>query len=128
MYWSVRGYSHVHHPDADNISKPIWDALGKGGAYRDDRQVRLRIAAVVDLSLVVGAEGTGVEAFDLSDAPPVVANAVETLASGSTDGDGAIGAAPGFVYVEMGRLGPAMLRFGLAGTDGAAREGDAELR
>jgi hypothetical protein len=69
-----------------------------------------------------------VEAFDLSDAPPAVANAVEILASDSADDERAIGAAPGFVYVELGRLGPAMLRFGLADAERTARGRDAEFR
>jgi hypothetical protein len=125
VYWFVRGYSHVHHPDADNISKPIWDALGKGGAFRDDKQVRLRIAAVVDLSLVAGAKGTETEVFDLSNAPPAVAHALEALASQETDGERAGAATPGFVYVEVGRLGPAMLRFGLAAAYSFVRGGEA---
>lgn len=127
MYWFVRGYNHHRHPDADNISKPIWDGLGKGGAYGDDRQIRLRIAAVVDLSLVAGAKGTEAEAFDLSSAPPAVADALEALASRPTDGEEAGIAATGFIYVEVGRLGPAMLRFGFAEAERTVRRGEAEV-
>ena len=34
--------------DADNISKPIWDALNTI-AYSDDRNIKLRIAGIFDL-------------------------------------------------------------------------------
>lgn len=82
---------------------------------------------MVDLSLVAGAKGAEVEAFDLSDAPPAIADAVEILASRETDSEKADAAAPGFVYVEVGRLGPAMLRFGLAPLEGAVRDGEARV-
>lgn len=35
--------------DADNISKPIWDAL-QGKLYQDDHVVNIRIAGVIDLT------------------------------------------------------------------------------
>jgi len=35
--------------DADNISKPIWDSL-KGIVFKDDQQIKLRIAGIVDIS------------------------------------------------------------------------------
>ena len=35
-------------PDADNISKPVWDSL-TGYAYSNDRQIRLRTSGVVNL-------------------------------------------------------------------------------
>jgi Holliday junction resolvase RusA-like endonuclease len=37
--------------DADNISKPIWDALNTI-AYSDDKNIKLRIAGVFDLNSV----------------------------------------------------------------------------
>lgn len=35
--------------DADNISKPVWDAL-RGIAYEDDKQIKMRIAGSFDLT------------------------------------------------------------------------------
>lgn len=35
--------------DADNISKPLWDIL-KGILFKDDHQIKLRIAGSIDIS------------------------------------------------------------------------------
>lgn len=35
--------------DADNISKPIWDAVN-GQVYQDDRKIVMRTAAVIDVN------------------------------------------------------------------------------
>jgi hypothetical protein len=35
--------------DADNLSKPIWDCLNNV-VYKDDKQIKLRIAGVFDLN------------------------------------------------------------------------------
>ena len=125
IYWFVRGYNGDHDPDADNISKRVWDKLGESGAYNDDKQVRLRIAGIVNLSPVAGANGVEVEVLDLSSAPPSVADAVETLifdddASGATSKR-----ASGFVYLEIGRLRHDMLRFNLASAAPVTRDGGA---
>lgn len=47
LYFTKRRNDYVD-PDADNISKPVWDSL-TGHVYSDDRQIRLRTSGVVDL-------------------------------------------------------------------------------
>jgi Holliday junction resolvase RusA-like endonuclease len=59
--WFVLGYRPGTDPDADNISKAVWDVLGdpkpndqagrrRLGAYADDKQVRWRLASIFDLN------------------------------------------------------------------------------
>lgn len=59
--------------DGDNTSKPVWDSL-KSLAYRDHFQVRLRIAAVLDL-------GSSLAVTDL-DITSVPDGSVEALVAG----------------------------------------------
>lgn len=103
VYYFVQGYRPSNDADADNISKPVWDAL-KGTAYDDDKIVRLRIAAVVD----TGSEPGGPPALTdlgLSDMrPDLASHLVEMIGAGKRH----------ILYVEIGRLDPRMLRFGLA--------------
>ena len=47
LYFTKRRNDYVD-PDADNISKPVWDSL-TGYAYSNDRQIRLRTSGVVNL-------------------------------------------------------------------------------
>jgi Holliday junction resolvase RusA-like endonuclease len=82
--------------DADNISKPVWDSL-EGIAFANDRNVKLRIAGVHDVSL------GGIEAFDTR---LVQAELVFDLRHLVTTADHV-------VYVEVGRLSESMYRFGL---------------
>ncbi|MBN1874327.1 MAG: hypothetical protein JXA33_08850 [Anaerolineae bacterium] len=49
--------------DADNLSKPVWDAL-RSVAYFDDKQIKFRISGIFDL-LVAGIDVTP----DLSSVP-----------------------------------------------------------
>lgn len=48
--------------DADNLSKPIWDAL-KSVAYVDDKLIRFRSSGIFDL------RGEGIDVLDLSNMP-----------------------------------------------------------
>lgn len=81
--------------DADNLSKPVWDAL-KGLPYSDDKSIRLREAGLIDL------RNTPVETFDLTTLPgPVAQRLIEVL-----------GSAPHVVYVEIGKVEPEMYEFG----------------
>lgn len=82
--------------DADNISKPVWDSL-KSIAYTDDVQVRLRIAAVLDLD-------SSLEVTDL-DITSVPDDTVEELVEGILGQEH-------FVYVQFGHLEQSMIRFG----------------
>jgi hypothetical protein len=83
--------------DADNLSKPIWDAL-KGVAYDDDKRVRLRHAGVVDL------RESGYKSLDLSGVGDEVAERLIV----------AIGTEPDVLYVEIGELESRMFEFGRA--------------
>lgn len=49
VYYFYRNVHPDSRQDADNISKPLWDCL-RDVMYLDDKQVRLRIAGIVDLS------------------------------------------------------------------------------
>jgi hypothetical protein len=50
VYCFFRSYNLFTDADADNISKPVWDCLGHDFLYKDDKQIRFRIAACYDLS------------------------------------------------------------------------------
>jgi Endodeoxyribonuclease RusA len=110
VYWLARAYDPHRHADADNMSKKVWDAL-RGQAYGDDKQVRLRIAGVIDLSPMSGGGGPGIEALSLSDAPAPVLDALESILA--ADGGASDPFAEGALYVEVGPLTPEMFRFGL---------------
>jgi len=80
--------------DADNISKPILDAL-EGLAYADDRLVKLRQAAIVDL------RSPAMEALDLTRMPSEVFDTfIEKLDREDHT-----------VYVELGKLDYRQLQF-----------------
>lgn len=73
--------------DADNISKPVLDAL-EGVLYQNDKVVKVRHAAMIDL------QSRAIEAFDLSRVPNEVFKAlIESLDQQEHT-----------VYVEIGRL------------------------
>lgn len=57
-YFFKKDFNH----DADNISKPVWDSL-RSLVYDDDRQIKLRIAAVFDLS------STNINEIDMTNMP-----------------------------------------------------------
>ncbi|MDM8521817.1 RusA family crossover junction endodeoxyribonuclease [Desulfococcaceae bacterium HSG8] len=81
--------------DADNMSKPIWDAL-EGLAYEDDSIIKLRHAGIVDL------RETDLELFDLSSIPDNVANSFLDM----------IGSEKHILYIELGKLRNDMIVFG----------------
>lgn len=81
--------------DADNLSKPIWDAL-EGVAYQDDRIIQLRHAGIIDLQKI------DLAVLDLSNIPDAVANDIIALA-GNRDH---------ILYVEFGPLASEMFTFG----------------
>lgn len=111
VYWFTRDYNLSTHPDADNISKKVGDGDGlEGIAYADDQQMRLRVAAVVDLGF--GGEGVAgrLDEFDLSDAPTDLTIAIERLLSGPAPMGRA--QAPSFTYIELGMLDFGRVRFG----------------
>jgi hypothetical protein len=50
IYIHKRGDKHFLVRDADNISKPMWDALNKH-VYADDRQIRHRAASKIETTV-----------------------------------------------------------------------------
>jgi hypothetical protein len=84
--------------DADNLSKPIWDAL-RGVAYVDDNVIRHRRAGLIH----VGTGMKALRAFDLSRVPDAVA--AELMS--------AVGSREHIIYVEYGALQDEMFAFGL---------------
>jgi hypothetical protein len=104
VYWFTRGYDPDREPDADNMSKKVWDDDGlQGRAYRDDSQVRLRIAAIVDIGRPrnAGALAT-VGVLDLPDTPPALFDAVGELIADDAP-------TSGFTCIEIGRWTPAVV-------------------
>lgn len=85
----------AHQLDADNLSKPILDAL-KGHAYADDSIVELRSSGIIDL------RSNDISAFDLTRVPPMVID----------DFVDSIGSADHVIYVELGDLTMDMFAFG----------------
>ncbi|RLC19757.1 MAG: hypothetical protein DRI57_06380 [Deltaproteobacteria bacterium] len=81
--------------DADNLSKPVWDAL-EGLAYEDDSVIKLRHAGIIDL------RETDMELFDLSLIPDNVANSFLDM----------VGSENHILYIELGRLRNDMIFFG----------------
>jgi hypothetical protein len=93
---------HLHRQevegDADNISKPVWDAL-RGLAYDDDAAVLLRVAAKIRIDrglpsgLVVGR------------IPPEALRRLTVLAGKPSHAH--------LLYIELGALAETMIPFGL---------------
>jgi Holliday junction resolvase RusA-like endonuclease len=67
------GYNSNTSPDADNISKPVWDGL-RGVAFEDDKQVVARFAQVVDL------DRYSLSSIDVTVVPPLVLQRIFDLA------------------------------------------------
>lgn len=97
VYFFHHGISLYEMPDADNLSKPVLDAL-KGVAYADDRQVLVRTSGLFDLR-------NGIGVLDPGRIPhPAFARFL------SLCGD----RRPSVMYVEIGRLHyESHFRFGL---------------
>lgn len=81
--------------DADNISKPIWDALSDV-AYTDDKKVKLRSAGIFDL------QSEPIEILDLSGMPDSVFGRFLEM----------INSKEHILYVEVGELAYSLFRFG----------------
>jgi hypothetical protein len=102
-YYFVRGYDPRRDADADNVAKPLWDAL-EGVAYHDDHVLRLRIAGVVELGF---AREPSIEALELDLEPldpAFAADLLRLIESG----------AKRFLYVEIGPARASMFAFNLA--------------
>lgn len=97
LYFTKRRNDFVD-PDADNISKPVWDSL-TGYAYDDDRQIRWRASGVIDLGLVSLTE------LELEPLPTAILTELENfvLADGLRH----------LLYVHVGALQPHHYRFHL---------------
>lgn len=87
--------------DADNLSKPVWDAL-EGIAYKNDLIIQLRHSGVIDL------RKTDLTLVDLSRVPDSVANDIIAFA-GTNDH---------ILYVEFGPLQTEMFTFGHSAVEG----------
>ena len=102
------------------MSKKVWDVL-EGSAYADDKQVRLRIAAVIDLGAAGSVEALPLEQLDLSGAPDAIPAALGRLLAGpDSPGDPQTRS---YTSIEFGRLGTGMIWFSLALQPGVAEEG-----
>lgn len=82
--------------DADNLSKPVWDGL-KGLLFKDDKQVKLRIAGSFDLS------ANDLTVLDFSGLPGAVINSLLE----------AIETEDHVLYVECGNFTTDMIRLNL---------------
>lgn len=84
--------------DADNLSKPIWDAL-KGKAFNDDYQIRFRSSGLFNL----GVEN--IDELDLTNMPDYVfGDFLEMIDSDSGH----------ILYVEFGEFTYDLIQFGYA--------------
>ena len=95
------GFAYYFHRiktglDADNLSKPIWDAL-RLVAYPDDKLIRFRSSAVFDL------QSQGIEVLDLSNMPDEI---LDDFLEMIDNGDDHI------LYVELGKFDFGLFQFG----------------
>jgi hypothetical protein len=104
VYWFTRGYDPAREPDADNMSKKVWDDDGlQGRAYRNDSQVRLRIAGIVDVGQPRDGDTlAAIDVLDLPETPSALLDAVGELIADDAP-------TPGFTYIEVGRWTPALI-------------------
>lgn len=82
--------------DADNLSKPVWDAL-KGQAFNDDFQVRFRSAGLFNL----GVEN--IDELDLTTMPDYIFGDFLEMIDGESGH---------ILYVEFGEFTYDLIRFG----------------
>jgi hypothetical protein len=85
-------------PEADNISKPLWDALNKI-VYQDDRNIILRIAGVFNLNI------EPIDVIDLSQMPDLVLDDFSEMIE-ENEREQRI------IYVEIGKLNYNLFKFG----------------
>lgn len=108
--WFTLGYRPSTDPDADNISKGVWDVLSdptprtrteqtRLGAFTDDKQVRLRVASIFDLRL--GEAGApNLDELDLTSVPVSIVEKIRQVAGGE-------GAFRHLTYIRFGKLNAA---------------------
>jgi len=108
VYWFTFGYAPDTQPDADNISKGVWDSLGMIGAYRDDKQIRLRIAGIYDVGPARPGEEV-ISGFDPSVLPLPVVSEFEAFLNQRRRP-----AQTSLTYIEFGPLRQGMFAFNLA--------------
>lgn len=83
--------------DADNISKPIWDAF-QGIVYEDDRQITFRIASIINV------DNHDISFFDFSELPGgLAADITSTLVENNVK----------LIYIECGKVGEKLWNFNL---------------
>lgn len=81
--------------DADNLSKPIWDALVKT-AYQDDSIIRLRTSGLID------QDSYELDAIDVTNMPDTILDDFLSMLDNANH----------IIYVEMGPLDYGFFRFG----------------
>jgi len=97
LYGLVYYFQKKHENfDADNISKPVWDAL-KNLMYLDDKQVKFRIACIYDLgkNKIKRLDFTGVD-------PEIISKLIESIDNRKYT-----------LYIECGRFSEKHITFNL---------------
>lgn len=99
VYYFHRQDAHEQETtlDADNLSKPIWDAL-RGAAFTDDRYLKLRLAGIID------RDDRELSGIDLSAVPDELLD--QLLRAFNND-------VKHVLYIEFGPLEKQMFKFGL---------------
>jgi Holliday junction resolvase RusA-like endonuclease len=95
------GFAYYFHRektglDADNLSKPIWDALNTV-VYPDDKLIRFRSSAVFDL------QANGIEVLDLSNMPDEILDDFLQMIDDEKEH---------ILYVELGKFNFNLFQFG----------------
>jgi hypothetical protein len=90
-------YKGVTQLDADNLSKPIWDAL-ESAIYRNDKAVKIRFSGIYQ----IGRPGS-VEFLDMTTMPVNVQGDFLEL----------IDEADHLIYIEIGHWSPGLYRMGV---------------
>jgi hypothetical protein len=90
-------YFHRHKTqlDADNVSKPVWDAL-KNAAYQDDKIICFRSSGLFNL------QSEGIEVLDLSAMPDYVLEDFLIMIENEDH----------LLYVEFGKFDYDLFKFG----------------
>ena len=118
VYWFIGPY-RSKDPDADNISKPIWDMLGSPKAdtkehevrlkaYRDDKLVRLRLAGIFEIA-PSREDAPQLEMLDLTGAPPCLTEGLDSVPSQDLSAVNR----QSLTYIECGPLRTGMFVFDL---------------
>lgn len=118
VIWFVRGYRPGNDPDADNISKGVWDMLSalkqsdapsrqRLGASNDDKQVRRRVAGIFDLAPAEG-DAPSLEQLNLTDVPPDVVQRLRDMVAGIAD-------CRSLTYIRFGALQGSMYKLASLG-------------